>query len=234
MTVRAILFDLDGTLLDIDLAAFLDRYFEALGSVILELTGADTADAGLRALMQATRAMSLPHEGRTNREVFAEDFLRLSGIDIDLETATFEAFYEDVFPALGRGTRAAPGARAAVDAALRAGLKVVVATNPIFPLRAIEHRIAWAGLRDVDFDLTTSFEIMESTKPHAAYYHQIANILDVDPRDALMVGDDPVLDLAAADAGMKTYHVAQGHAAADFRGDLRELADLIPRLASSG
>lgn len=232
--MRATLFDLDGTLLDIDLPAFLERYFAALSEVIGGLIGQDAVAPGMDALLRATRTMSEPHDGRTNRDVFGEEFLALCGIDLDRDAALFDAFYEDVFPALGAGIGPVPGAREAVDAAIASGMRVAVATNPIFPLRAIEHRIAWAGLDDVPFDLVTSFENMTATKPHAAYYRQIAGLLGVDTRECLMVGDDPVLDLAAADVGMLTYYVGDGVTSADFHGDLARLAKLIPRLAVAG
>jgi FMN phosphatase YigB (HAD superfamily) len=45
-----------------------------------------------------------------------------------------------------------------------------------------------------------------------------------------MVGDDPVLDMSAADVGMKTFYVGDGDGVrADYRGTLSELADLVRR-----
>lgn len=232
--LRAILFDLDGTLLDIDISDFLARYFSALREVLEATSPSSDPDAGMAGILEATRAMSLPHDGRTNQEVFHEEFLALSGIDLDEEWEAFSRFYEEVFPRLRGDIGPVAGALRAVECASGLGLHVAVATNPIFPLRAIEHRIDWAGLGDVDFALVTSYENMRATKPHAAYYRQIAETLGVDTSECLMVGDDPILDLAAADVGMRTYYVGTAPAEADFTGDLSALCDLLPRLADPG
>ena len=38
------------------------------------------------------------------------------------------------------------------------GLRVALATNPIFPEAAIKSRIRWAGLEPEDFELYTTYE----------------------------------------------------------------------------
>jgi HAD superfamily hydrolase (TIGR01549 family) len=118
-----------------------------------------------------------------------------------------------------------------VVAARNLGLRVAVATNPIFPRIAVDHRIAWAGLDGIDFDLVTTYEHMRACKPQADYFVQVADELDVDPAECLMVGDDPRLDMPAADVGMRTFYVGSGNrVAADYRGTLTDLAALLPRL----
>ena len=65
------LFDLDGTLLDIDLERFFATYFERLGPVVSSVTGG-TVESGLAAVLEATRSMMRPHPGVTNADVFWE------------------------------------------------------------------------------------------------------------------------------------------------------------------
>ena len=125
----------------------------------------------------------------------------------------------------------APGLRAAVRCALDLGLKVAIATNPIFPRSAIIERMRWAEVADLPFHVVTSYENMHAAKPHPAYFSETAALLGVTPSEALMVGDDRVLDMCAADVGMRTYYVGHGVApAVDFVGTLEELTDLMPRL----
>jgi FMN phosphatase YigB (HAD superfamily) len=226
--MRGILFDLDGTLLDIDLTAFLRRYFHALDRAASHAF----PDVDLISVISmSTDAMMQAHPGLTNREAFYADFLVRTGRDLDEEWEVFEAFYRDVFPTLGGGAGAARGARGAIEAALGLGLRVAVATNPIFPMAAVRHRMAWAGIADLDIPVVTAYEEMHATKPLPAYFRETAELLGVDPKECLMVGDDPVLDLAAADVGMRTFFVGRASGAlADFRGDLVELAALLPRL----
>jgi FMN phosphatase YigB (HAD superfamily) len=228
--MRGILFDLDGTLLDIHLSAFLGRYFTGLARA----AGDSFPGIDLVAEVSAsTEAMMRPHPGMTNREAFNADFLSRNGIDLDEHRQVFERFYAEDFPALAGGARPARGSRRAVEAALGLGMRVAVATNPIFPMAAVRHRLAWAGLDDLHFPLVTAYEQMHATKPLPAYFRETAELLGVAPADCLMVGDDPVLDLAAADVGMRTFYVGRhADAPADYRGDLDALAALLPRLAA--
>ena len=200
--MNAVLFDLDGTLLDIDLELFLGRYFKALSRVAADLAGG--ADI-MPAIHGATRAMMEEHPGRTNEQVFAESFERLTGLVLSEVWPVFDTFYREEFPAFGDGMTGLPGARDAVETALGLGMKVAVATNPIFPEVAIRHRMAWAGVGDLPVHLVTTYERMHACKPHAAYYRETAEMLGVSPTDCMMVGDDRVLDMSAADVGMRTY-----------------------------
>jgi FMN phosphatase YigB (HAD superfamily) len=74
---------------------------------------------------------------------------------------------------------------------------------------------------------------MHAAKPHPAYFLEVAALLGVDAGCALMVGDDRVLDMTAADVGMRTFYVGGGSApAADFTGSLEDVVALLPRLVS--
>jgi len=228
--VRAVLFDLDGTLLDIDLPGFLSRYFAALGAVMAEhFPGTDA----VRAVLDSTSAMQQRHDGRTNREVFNADFQSRTGVDLAESWEVFEAFYRDRFPTLGDGYGPGKGARRAVETALGLGLEVVVATQPIFPRAAIEHRLAWAGLADLGLERLTTYEIMHACKPLPEFFREAAGMADAEPSQCVMVGDDRSLDMPAGSVGMRTFYVGSDRAAhADWHGDLDALADLLPQLAA--
>lgn len=231
-SVRAILFDLDGTLLDLDLDAFLRLYFVALEAASAPLAlGTDDPASFMKALHTGVGAMMEPHPGRTNRDVFFERLCSDTGVDLTDHWGVYERFYRDVFPSLGGGSGPAIGAHRAVRTAFDLGLRVAIATNPIFPAEAVEHRLAWAGLDGLPYHVVTTYEGMTACKPHAEYYRQTASLLGVEPADCLMVGDDRALDMPAADVGMRTFYVGQDpDAVSDYRGDLEALSDLLPRI----
>jgi FMN phosphatase YigB (HAD superfamily) len=231
--VRAVLFDLDGTLLDLDLRSFLGRYFEALevasSPLIAKSPGA--AKRFMEAMNASVAAMMDPHPDRTNEQVFYEQLHQRTGVDLHEHWPLYERFYAEVFPTLRDTARPAAGGRETVETALRLGLSVGIATNPIFPRSAIEQRLDWAGLADLALPVVTTYESMLACKPHPEYFRQTAALLGADPRDCLMVGDDRLLDLPAADVGMRTYYVGPDtDATADMRGSLAELAELLPKL----
>jgi FMN phosphatase YigB (HAD superfamily) len=227
--VRAVLFDLDGTLLDIEVTSFLGRYFEALGAAIdARFPGQDL----MPAILESTSAMQRSHPDLTNREVFFTDFLARTGVDLAEEWTVFEDFYRQRFPLLGDGYGPAKGARRAIETARGLGMDVVVATQPIFPRIAIEHRLAWAGLDDLHLAHVTSYESMHACKPLPDYFREAAALVGADVRDCLMVGDDRTNDMAAADVGMRTFYVGDSPGThADWTGDLDDLAGLLETLA---
>ncbi|MHB0875369.1 MAG: HAD family hydrolase [Anaerolineae bacterium] len=231
--LRAILFDLDDTLLRTRTEAFIGRYFASLG----EYLGAVADPRQLRGwIVQATqRMLEREHESETNVEAFGKEFEQLSGLSMATVWPQFWRFYTDVFPTLGDDIEPMPWARDAVVEAQQAGLKVVIATNPLFPLVAIRTRLAWAGLSDVQFDLITALDNMHFAKPQPRYFREAAAVIGVPESACLAVGNDPAHDIAPAKAaGMWTYLVVDGAAApeahaADATGDMGTFLQLLRR-----
>ncbi len=228
--MRAILFDLDGTLLDIDLQRFLSRYFDALGAMTASrFPGHEVVPA----ILTSTDAMQQSHPGSTNREAFDAAFLTRTGIDLGEHWEVFERFYADTFPKLRDDSGPRAGARRAVATAKALGLEVVVATQPIFPRVAVEHRLAWAGLADLRLDVLTTYENMHACKPDAAFFREASALVGCVPAECMMVGDDRSMDMPASDAGMRTFYAGRDDGvSADWSGSLDDLADLLPRLVS--
>lgn len=232
--IRGVLFDLDGTLLDIDLQRFLGRYFAGLREATLAYASGEQADLIMEAVQSGTRAMMDAHPGITNARAFADEFETVCGMPFESVRHVYDTFYNDVFPTLADSATCVAGALRVIETAGALGLRIAIATNPIFPRAAVEHRLAWAGLADAELDVITTYEEMLATKPHPEYFSQTAALIGVEPCDCLMVGDDRYLDMPAADIGMRTFYVGtDAEAFADYRGTLDDLADLLPRLAST-
>lgn len=206
MMVEAVLFDLDDTLLGNDVDTFVPHYFKLLGAYAVALLPAEEL---IQALLTCTRiTIQNVDRSRTNYEVFWEAFTARTGLNTAVAEPFFARFYEEVFPQLQAVTVVRPSARPLVQTCLDAGLKVVVATNPLFPRAAIEQRLAWAGtpVTDFDFALVTTMENMHTTKPHSLYYAEILQRIGCAPDKALMVGDSWTNDITPAAAlGMHTF-----------------------------
>ena len=150
---RAILFDLDGTLLGNDMDLFLPPYFKMLSARVAH---AMPPDAFVAHLMRATELMMANDGQGTNEEVFCSAFYPLAGHPREHWEPIFVDFYANDFPALRQFTKCKPEARQVVQQAFDLGLDVVIATNPLFPALAIQHRMKWAGVADFAYDLVTS------------------------------------------------------------------------------
>lgn len=210
--IEAVLFDLDDTLLSNNIDRFVPRYFALLGEYAEPKFG--DRQRFLRDLMLGTQAMMTNTDGaKTNRAVFWELFEAKTGHTIDEMEPFFDQFYETIFPELRSASAQRPIAVEMVQTCFDLGLKVVIATNPVFPRRAVEERLAWAGL-PVDsfpFALVTSYENMHAAKPNEAYYREILQKIEAQPDQAIMIGDDWENDIVPARAvGLSTYWIANG------------------------
>lgn len=210
--IKAVLFDLDDTLLGNNMDRFIPPYFEMLGNYIAPRY---PKDKFLQALLAGTDAMvTNQNTAVSNRDAFWQTFKQLTGQGADELEEYIHTFYEEQFPRLQSVTEFRPQAADLVQACLDHDWQVVIATNPLFPRIAIEHRLDWAGVPATKFPyaLITTYENMSATKPHVAYYEQIlAQLGDgFEAETAVMIGNDWVNDIEPAAAlGMQTYWLTE-------------------------
>ena len=226
--MKAILFDLDGTLLDLDTGDFMQRYFRALRQIETPGWEGDLLDA----VAIGTEEMMGRHPGRTNEDVFWERFVEITGRPQHEWLPIFATFYQGAFTSLRQGAGPSPGALRALHTARERGLAVVIATNPMFPRVAIDHRLAWAGLGTLPEDvLVTSYETSTACKPWPEYFAEVAATIGVAPSECLMVGDDASMDLGSRSVGMKAWLLDEPAAGweTDYVGSLDQLADFVQR-----
>ena len=119
-----------------------------------------------------------------------------------------DAFYETGFQAARAATMENPLAKEAVRIAQEKADKVVLATNPLFPMAGQKTRLSWLGLSPEDFDLVTCYTSDRHCKPNPAYFADICARLDLEPAKCLMIGNDDREDMhCATAAGMSAYLV---------------------------
>lgn len=211
--IKAVLLDLDDTLLGNDPEPFTRRYLALLDDFVRRRLGTTGI---LEALWAGTRAVLTDADPlRTNAEKFYATFLALVPLDRAVFARAMEEFYAEVYPTLEPLTRRRPGARRLIEWLLDAGYAVVIATNPLFPFVAMQHRLAWAGIpvEQVPLALVTTLDNMHFAKPSPAYYEEIVARLGLAAGEAIMVGDDWEHDvLPARAAGLNAFWVCgDGH-----------------------
>lgn len=207
--IETVLIDLDDTLLKNDMEKFIPAYLRLLGDYLSDLAPPERI---IQEHLAGTRAMLENNDPTlTLQAVFAARFYPSLGlIERDLADR-LDIFYRELFATLKPLTKPVRGARRLVEWAIENGLEVVIATNPVFPLTAIEQRLDWAGLNvgEVPLALVTSCEMSHFCKPNLAYYAEILGRLGRSPAQAAMIGNDPQADLnPASDLGMAVFHVA--------------------------
>jgi FMN phosphatase YigB (HAD superfamily) len=227
---KAVLFDLDGTLLDSNMAEFLPAYLQRLSARVAHIMPPKEFVARL---LEATDVMAANDGRATNEEVFAAAFYPLIGRSRAEMEPIFQDFYLRDFPTLQQHVRRKPEARPAVQTAFALGYDVAIATQPVFPETAIRCRMAWAGVEDFPYRLVTTYENSRFCKPNPRYFEEIARQLGHPAEACLMVGDEE-LDMAAAHIGCATFLVP-GRATSlspdtpepAYRGMLADLAALL-------
>ena len=230
--IRAVLFDLDGTLLHVDTGVFIEAYIRLLAKWFASRV---EPERFVRQLTAATRAMMDNRDpSRTNHEVFAQAFYEPLGLTETSAADHLAAFYAREYPTLQTLTRADPMARRAVVAALDRGLQAVLATNPIFPETAIRQRMAWAGVADLPFARVTHYENSHFCKPHLEYFLEVCTAIEQKTPECLMVGNDTDDDVAVRSLGMQSYLVTdhlinprRQPLRADYVGSLAEAASFL-------
>ena len=204
--MKAIVFDLYGTLLPLDEKLFVDIYFTELSKVFSEYN--IESNKLVEAIWTATHEIIKNDGKRTNEEAFWEKFNSIINIDLSNIKEVLEKFYaNEFFTKLKKCSTENNLAKVAVNLAKKNGRKVVLATNPVFPIDALV-RLKWTGLDIDDFDYVTHYSNSSFSKPNPKYYLDLCEKLDVEPKDCLMIGNDEKQDIfAASSAGMNCYLV---------------------------
>jgi FMN phosphatase YigB (HAD superfamily) len=244
--LKTVLFDLDNTLIFFDEHEFFDRYMRALAPVFSDLW---PFELFYRRMIESVQFLLHNDGTRTNAERFMECFAmdRREGAE-DLWNR-FVRFYETEFDQFRTLVRVPEGIAGVFEELRMENVKLVIASNPLWPLSIQQKRLSWAGLDGFPFDLITHIENTSFCKPNIEYYREICRFLDAEPESCLMVGNDVVNDMVVSRIGMKTFLLqdgladpdlslsrelrkhAQGH---DFRPDYRGTLSDVPAAVRTG
>lgn len=200
--INTILFDLDGTLLSIDMKEFEEIYYTSLSNAFKSIIAPDNFMA---ILYSSVKSMVKNKEKRTNEDVFMSAMKEHVGEELPAFQKHFIRYYENDFSVLRNAVNKNTDMLEALDILKEKGYELVIATNPLFPKFAIDQRIQWADLVHEDFSHITYFEDCHYCKPNVEYYSEILETIGKNPQECLMVGNDAEEDLAASTLGITTY-----------------------------
>jgi FMN phosphatase YigB (HAD superfamily) len=230
----AILFDLDGTLLEVEMRSFIRNYVAGYYACCSDLIALDPLQRAMRAGIQLL--LETEDGTRSNEErLFAFLALRLQLAEGVLRERYLDYLASD-FSDLKRAVRPIPAVFALLDFCRQADVPLALATNPVFPRALVEARCHWGGISTADFAVLTCFENSYYCKPQAGYFLEVSDKLGFEPGRCLMVGNDTNHDLAAAQVGMTTWLIEDYLVerdgpgwAADYRGTHHQLLNYLQK-----
>ncbi|MEG0217739.1 MAG: HAD family hydrolase [Raoultibacter sp.] len=206
-TYRAIFFDLDGTLLPLDMDAFMGGYFLSLEAFVEE------HDLDVKRFTTALRcgigAMAHSDGAHTNEQQFWQAFFAELGEYAQQADwpALLDEFYAHDFGQIGAGMPPNPLAAEVVETLQAKGYPLALTTMPMFPPAAVKWRLNWGDLDPAAFARITTYDNSTAIKPHAAYYLENLAAFGCAPEEVLMVGNNTREDLACLGVGMPAYLV---------------------------
>ena len=202
--LKAVFFDLDGTLLPFDEDEFLKTYI-GLISIFIKQFDYDK-DLFVKTLFDGLKEMYKNDGSKSNDDVFWDTFARNFGEEELVNRPKFDIFYETDFLKVKAICKDNPLAKPIVDFCNENNLITVLATNPIIPGRGTIHRMSFVGLKESDFDYITLMESFGFTKPNPQFFLELLKKFDLKPEEVIMFGNNEVEDaLCAESVGIKTY-----------------------------
>ncbi|MDY0213597.1 MAG: HAD family hydrolase [Desulfuromonadaceae bacterium] len=236
--IDTILFDLDGTLLNVDMHQFIPAYLGGLA----ECLPTDVDPSGfVRNMLK--RTMERIEQGSDGSQTNEDFYLQAAKEDMGIEAEHFrsglECFYAETLPHLEQYIQPLPLAPEIITRCIDKQLRIIIATNPVFPLPVTEARLKWGRIDHFEYLHVSSYETSRHCKPNLAYFSELLDSFDLAPQQCLMVGNDTEHDLSATHLGIKTFLVDTwvidrgGAITPDFRGnhlDLYRFLGHIPRI----
>lgn len=203
MSIKAVLFDLDGTLLPMDQDTFIKAY---LGGMAKKLAPHGyNPEVLVKAVYAGMKAMTTNDGSNTNEVAFWNAFTSILGEKVREDMPIFDDFYRNEFQDVKNICGFLPEAATIVRKIKGMGYRVALATTPMFPSIATESRIRWAGLELDDFEIFTTYEHYHFCKPNLNYYKELIEKMGLQPEECLMVGNDVGEDMVTEELGMRVF-----------------------------
>ncbi|MCY3410951.1 MAG: HAD family hydrolase [Candidatus Heimdallarchaeota archaeon] len=233
--IKAVFFDLDGTLLDMSEDDFTKQYTELIYQYFINILDKDTFFKGFWRGIEDMMKHDDPD--RNTLESFADTFSSVTKLHRNHTIDIFLDFYTNSFDEL-KSIGKSNLARDVIDLCKQKGLKLILATNPVFPEIATQKRCDWIDLSFDDFIYVTHAENFTVVKPYPRYFNELLSKAGVLADETLMVGNSFLYDAGASQVGIKTWIIDknQDHLqykdkfSINYEGSMKELFDELSKL----
>ncbi|MBQ7374888.1 MAG: HAD family hydrolase [Clostridia bacterium] len=202
--LKAIFFDLDGTLLPMDEERFLEIYFGTMGRWMAEHKR--DPEKFINGIIAGTRAMYKNDGVMTNEAVFWESFESVWGKTTPADREIMDGYYKSAYLETEAACGHNPYSKEIVTFCREAGLTVGLTTNPLFPRIATTTRMKYTGLSESDFDFITAYEDSFYTKPNPKYFTALLEKYSLSPNEVIIFGNNTYEDgECGLAAGIRCY-----------------------------
>ena len=180
--------------------------------------GLKVAIRSLKAVTEVLERPSVEDSHLLNSERAARAFARESGLPLAEADRILREEVAAVFPSLERYFFPVPGAREFIQWA-QPRYRLMLATNPVWPIEQVLLRLKWAGIDAGIFDSITHSGRMHACKPSETYYTELLQQEGLDAAECALVGDDVRKDLPATRVGISVFILASSERRSRTNGD---------------
>lgn len=224
--IKAILFDLEGTLINVDSANFIRNFVGILAPRFAHLLSPDKFSKQLLKSLESVENEDRPEQ--TNMQTLYDDFSKATGHSGQSLRPVFNEFYESDFSTLKCLVQAAPQGVKVIEYVLQRGYLTAAASNPALPLQVMQEYLSWAGLKPEHFKIIPGLDNFHYFKPQLGFFQELADSLSVKPENCLLVSAQSE-DLVCTKLGMKVFFIGSAEATglAEYVGSLDDFYQLI-------
>jgi HAD superfamily hydrolase (TIGR01549 family) len=225
--IKTVFLDLDDTLLHTNTNKFVEQYLIGMTNYAIKRYPA-LAEAKVSPGKALQRALGATFQNLdptlTNAAVFGDALEAMLEVPVTDLQVLFDEYNGSAFPQMISLTSRIDNAASLIERLGEMGIGVVIATNPVFTLDSIQHRLTWAGLDNprVPFAFVSHINDLHFTKPNPQYYEELLARTGAEADETIMVGDSLTEDMIpAAKAGLNTFWIDWGNLLPDdFPADL--------------
>ncbi len=244
MIIDTLIFDTDNTLVFFDERAFFKGYFAAVTHFFSEWLDPELFR---ERLMSASKKVWENNGELSNIDCFFKHLITDDVMTRNDAEQRFNTFYSMHFESFRKWVKPLEGIPELFKNLRKNGYRLISASNPLWPEKIQRLRLEWAGLNPDDFEWITHIENSRYCKPNPQFFMTLCRDIHADPEKCIMIGNDPLNDMAASMACMKTFlttDAEDGHLAVsrklgmindnikyriDFKGSILDLPDIISK-----